>query len=217
MATDASTTALIQLRSITNGLVFLKDNSVRGVVQISAINFELRSSEEQEAIIQQFQGFLNAIDFPLQMLTQSRKFDIAAYLVGVEKASADLTNELLKVQAQEYIRFVRELSDLSNIMEKRFYVVLPVVVIAPPTEQKSGGMLGSLKGMFSKKKAGEPQAPTESPQQLELYAQQFQQRADLIISGLSGMGLKGKVLGQDELVALFNDLYNPRVPAEQQK
>ena len=205
MANEPSTADLIQIQELRDGVLVLKDGSLRAVVKVSAINFELRSSDEQHGILQQFGSFLNAIDFPVQMVAHSRRYDISAYLSSIQAASAELTNELLKIQAAEYMRFVGELSELANIMQKNFYVVLPLTVI-PTTE--STGLLGGFKDLFKKK------ASTHgyTAEQLAGYKTQLQQRADLVIGGLSGMGLKGAMLGQDELVALFNDVYNPVVP-----
>lgn len=210
MASKApSTTDLVQLKQITDGVIVLKDGSLRAIVEVSAINFELRSTEEQAAILQQFQAFVNSIDFPIEMLVHSRKFDITSYLAVVEQASSVLTNELLKVQAQEYMRFVKELSELANIMSKKFYVALPFQIVI---ESKKKGMLSGITGMFSKKKTAEQEV---TPEQLATYKVQLQQRADLVSSGLSGMGLKGHMMTQEELLALFTDLYNPTVPAAQ--
>lgn len=203
-----STTDAFQIKDIRDGVVVLKDGSMRGIVQIDAINFELRSSDEQAGILEQFQGFLNAIDFPLQVVIHSRKYNVQTYLAGIQEATDKLDNELLKLQGQEYIRFIGELSDLANIMSKRFYVVIAVQVT--PSAQ-TAGFLSGITGLFGKKKA----APTTTPEQeFDTYKIELQQRADLILGGLSGMGLKGKMLGQDDVVTLFTDLYNPTVPAK---
>ena len=209
MANEPSTTDLIQLKEIRDGVIFLKDGSLRGVVQVSAINFELRSSDEQAAILQQYASFLNSVDFPIQMIVQSRRFDISEYLAAVQAASDQLTNELLKVQAGEYIRFITELSSLSNIMAKNFYIAIPMMVTATA---ESKGFFAGLKDTFKKK----PTMQTGiSDEQIASFKNQLQQRADLIIGGLSGMGLKGHMLSQEELLKLFNDLYSPVVPVSQ--
>jgi type IV secretory pathway VirB4 component len=209
MANEPSTTDLIQLKEIVDGVIFLKDGSLRGVVQVSAINFELRSSDEQAAILQQYAAFLNSVDFPVQMIVHSRRFDISEYLATVQTASDQLTNDLLKVQATEYMRFISELSSLSNIMSKNFYIALPMSVVAA---SESKGFFAGLKDTFKKKPAAKTGIPAE---QIATYKNQLQQRADLIIGGLSGMGLRGHMLDQNELVKLFNDLYNPVVPVSQ--
>jgi type IV secretory pathway VirB4 component len=208
MANEPSTTELIQIQDLRDGVIILKDGSLRAVVKVTAINFELRSTDEQQGILQQFSSFLNSIDFPIQMIVHSRRYDITEYLASVQTASEALTNDLLKVQATEYIRFIAELADLANIMAKNFYISLPLTVVVA---SESKGILGGFKDMFKKA----PVAQGMSAEQLAGYRSQLQQRADLIIGGLSGMGLKGNMLGQEELVALFNDVYNPTVPATQ--
>lgn len=210
MANAPSTTDLIQLKELRDGVMILKDGTLRALVQVSAINFELRSSDEQTAILQQFQSFLNSIDFPIQIIVHSRKFDISAYLANIEAAGEQLTNELLKVQAQEYMRFVQELSELSNIMSKNFYVALPFQTVAA---QEKKGFLSGFTGMFKKKGPAQPTGPTDA--QIAAYKMQLQQRADLITGGLSGMGLKGHMMTQEELLQLFTALYNPVVPPRQ--
>lgn len=199
-----STTDLLRLRDIQDGIVVLKDGSLRAILEVSAVNFELRSSDEQAAILQQFQAFLNSVDFPVQMVVHSRKFDISAYLALVQEAAGQLTNDLLKLQADEYIRFIGELSELANVMSKKFYIALPFSVVAA-----SSGGGGFFKGLFSRK----PKQETNmSPEQIASYKSQLRQRADVVLGGLSGLGLKGRLLEQQDLIALFTDLYNPTVP-----
>jgi type IV secretory pathway VirB4 component len=201
-----STTELIPIIDIGSGVITLKDGTLRAIVRISAINFDLRSTDEQNAIIQQFQGFLNSLDFPFQIVVQSRRFDVSGYIALVQAAAEKQTNELLKVQAGEYARFVGELSELANIMSKQFYVVLPFTVQLPQ-EKKGGGLFASLLG---KKKTAATSAMT--PEQLAVAKTQMMQRADLIIGGLSGMGLRGSVLTDQEITTVLRDLYNPNLP-----
>lgn len=205
MANEPSTLDLIQIQEVRDGVIILKDGSLRGVIHITAINFELRSTDEQQAILEQFAGFLNSVDFPIQMVVHSRRYDIHEYVSTVQAATEQLTNELLKVQAQEYMRFVTELAELANIMMKSFYVVVPLVVT---TATESKGIVGSFKELFKKA----PPSSSLAPEQLALFKAQLTERANLITGGLSGMGLKGELLGQEQLIRLFNEVYNPVVP-----
>lgn len=209
MPKEPTTTQIVPLKDIKEHMVFLKDGSLRAVIEVSAINFELRSSDEQIALTQNFQGFLNSVDFRLQILVQSRKYDIEEYIGHVQEQTNALENDMLKVQSEEYIRFVRELSDLANIMRKRFLVVIPVEVFTAP---KASNMLKDLQGLFSKKKreAAKEEGPSED--ELRAWRVQLAQRADLVMAGLSGMGLKSRILEQQELMELFTQLYNPEVP-----
>ena len=141
--TGPSTQQLVSISEIRDNVVLLKDGSMRSVVEVSAINFELRSEDEQIAIVQNFQKFVNSVDFPLHICISSRRLYIDNYLKLAAEASSELDNELLRIQASEYMKFIKELSSLTNIMSKKFYVVVPYTggSIVPA---KKGGLLDSI-------------------------------------------------------------------------
>ncbi len=201
MATQ-STKQLVEVANIIDNIVLLKNGSLRAVIEVSAINFELRSEGEQIAILQNFQRFVNSIDFPLQIVINSRKLNIDEYVKLIDQSANELTNELLKIQATEYSKFVKELSDLSNIMSKKFYLVVPFYVFEAPSKS---GITQSIKSIFK------PSAIVKelTPEQLETYKGQLFQRTELIFDGLIGMGLKAKTLEKDDLMNLYYGLYNP--------
>lgn len=201
MATQ-STKQLVGVANIIDNIVLLKNGSLRSVIEVTAINFELRSEGEQIAILQNFQRFINSIDFPLQIVVNSRKLNIDEYLKLIETSSSELTNELLKIQATEYSKFIKELSDLSNIMSKKFYIVIPFYVFEAPSK---AGIAQSLKSIFKPSTV----AKELTPEQLETYKSQLLQRTELIFDGLVGMGLKTRTLEKDDLMNLFYGLYNP--------
>lgn len=197
-----STKQLVEVSNIIDNVVLLKNGSLRAVIEVSAINFELRSEGEQIAILQNFQRFVNSIDFPLQIVMHSRKLNIDEYLKLIDQFSNELTNELLKIQATEYSKFVGELSDLSNIMSKKFYIVVPFYVFEAPLKS---GITQSLKSIFKSSTI----VKELTPEQLETYKSQLLQRTELIFDGLIGLGLKAKTLEGDDLMNLFYGLYNP--------
>lgn len=201
MATQ-STKQLVEIANVIDDVVLLKNGSLRAVIEISAINFELRSEGEQIAILQNFQRFVNSIDFPLQIVVNSRKLNIDEYLKLIDQTLDTLTNELLKIQAAEYSKFIKDLSDLSNIMSKKFYIVVPFYVFESPSKS---GITQSLKSIFK------PSAVVKelTLEQLEAYRSQLLQRTELVFDGLIGMGLKAKTLEKDDLLNLFYGLYNP--------
>ncbi len=205
MATKSKSTTrqLVQIADIRDNIVLLNNGSLRAVLEVSAINFELRSEEEQNAILQNFQQFLNSIDFPLQIVTHSRRFDVDDYLQVVQETTGTLTNELLKIQAEEYISFIKELSSLANIMSKKFYIVIPFYLSEAPTAKN---LLDSVRGLFKSAASGPAKIPEE---QLQAYKNQILQRAELVFGGLVGIGVRARVLEQQELMELFYQLYNP--------
>ena len=174
------------------------------MIEVSSINFELRSEGEQIAILQNFQRFLNSTDFPLQIVVNSRKLDIEDYVKLIDKSSESLASELLKIQAAEYSKFIKELADLSNIMSKKFYIVVPFYVFEAPSK---AGVTASLKSIFKPSST----AKQLTPDQLETYRNQLLQRVELVFDGLVGLGLKTRLLEGAELMNLYYGLYNPGV------
>lgn len=204
---DKSTKQLVDIADIAENIVLLKNGSLRAIIGVSAINFELRSDGEQVAILQNFQRFLNSIDFPLQIVMNSRKLDIDEYIKLVDSAISSLSSELLKIQAAEYSKFIKELSELSNIMSKKFYIVIPFYIFETPSKT---GIINSIKSIFK------PSSVVKqlTPEQLEKYKTQLNQRVELVFDGLIGLGLKTRLLGKEELMNLYYGLYNPGVKME---
>ena len=197
-----STKQLVAVADIRDNVVFLKNGSLRAVIEVSATNFELKSEAEQVAILQNFQNFLNSIDFPLQIVINSRRLDIGDYLKRVDAATNALTNELLKIQAGEYAKFVKELAELANIMTKKFYIVVPFYVFETPSKT---GLFKSLTSIF-KPSAAVKQITDE---QFKTYQGQLLQRVELTLDSLIGVGVKAKVLERDDLIKIYYEIYNP--------
>ena len=206
MATQ-STKQLVDIADIIENIVILKNGSLRAVIEVSSINFELRSEGEQIAILQNFQRFLNSTDFPLQIVVNSRKLDIEDYVKLIDKSLESLTSELLKIQAAEYSKFIKELADLSNIMSKKFYIVVPFYVFEAPSK---AGITESIKSIFKPSTI----AKQLTPEQLSTYKNQLLQRVELVFDGLVGLGLKTRLLEGPELMNLYYGLYNPGIKTE---
>jgi len=205
-----STQQLVSIGGIRDNVVLLKDGSIRAIIEVSAINFELRSEDEQIAIIQNFQRFINSIDFPLQICLLSRRLYIDDYLKLATEASGQLDNELLRIQSSEYIKFIKELSSLTNIMSKKFYIVVPFYIFESPTKT---GLFQSFKSVVGSSGG----AQQLSDEKFAVYQNQLMQRAELVFGGLVGLGLRTRLLEKDELVKMFYDLYNPAIRTTEEK
>jgi len=198
-----TTKDFVQIADIRDTVLVLKDGSLRSIIEASSINFELKSADEQTAIIQGFQNFINSMDFPLQIVVNSRKLDIGPYLKSLDELIGGLKNELLKIQATEYTRFVKGLTELANIMAKKFYIVIPLSVIEAP--KSAGGFFSAFKSVVSPSKF----VKTLTEEELENYKTQIGQRIEVVIEGLSGLGIQTRTLARDELTNLFYSYYNP--------
>ena len=202
-STGPSTKDFVAISEIREQVVILKNGSLRTIVEVSSTNFELKSSDEQTAIIQAFQNFLNAVDFPLQIEVSSRRLNIQPYLKSLDEVIGNQPNELLKIQATEYARFVKGLTELANIMAKKFYVIVPYYVVEAAASKT--GLLNAVKGIFAPSSFVRALADEE----FTTYKTQLQQRADVVIEGIAGLGLEAKVLGKEQLLELFYQYYNP--------
>jgi hypothetical protein len=171
-------------------------------LNVSAINYDLKSTQEQEAIIDQYKNFLNSLDFPIQILINSRKINIERYLDFIERKEKDQPSELLRFQISEYKNFIQHLVSVSNIMDKNFYIIIPFSSI----ENREKGFLGSIGSFLNPRKS-----IVEKRELFETCRNQLFQRMDHIMAGLSGIGLKMVPLKTKELIELLYNSYNSNV------
>ena len=186
----------------------MKDGSLRGVILGSAINFDLMSQGEQEAVESAYQGFLNSLHFPVQIVIKSQRIDISGYLDKLDALRAEQPNELLGALMDDYIANIRSLVDEVNIMDKQFYVVVPYFPLI--AEQKTTSLIDNLKAAFQP-----TPIITVSEEDFHKYKQELSQRMALAANGMSQMGLRAISLGTQELVDLYYSWYNPDVAANQ--
>ena len=137
----------LEFKQIRNGVVILKNKALRGILMVSSVNFDLKSEEEQKAVIYQFQSFLNSLDFSCQIIVQSRALNITGYFETLKELAEKEENELLKIQIIEYRKFIKSLLKEGAIMRKQFFVIVPFTL-----SEMAGAGGGMLKGFFKKNK-----------------------------------------------------------------
>jgi hypothetical protein len=192
------TQEFVPVKEIRNGIIILKDGGYRGVLICSAINFGLKSADEQHAITVGFQNFLNTLDFSIQIVINSRKMDLRPYLELLNEKAPEQKTELMRIQLREYIEFIRTFAEQTNIMTKSFYVV---VSYAPHVSASSA--VGFLRrDSMASKNAADSVSFEEDRAQLE-------QRLSLVVAGLSGTGVRAVPLGTEETIELLYRSFNP--------
>ena len=197
-----ATQQFVDVAEVKEDVIVLKNGSLRAVLAVSAINFDLKSTDEQTAIVSQYQNFLNSLDFPIQILVSSRKLNINHYIEFIEKKEKEQENELLKMQVAEYKNFIRQLVSISDIMDKNFYIIVPFA----PIENMKKSSFANILDVFNPK--GAILAKREN---FETYKNQLFQRLDHISSSLSGIGLRLTPLKTQELIELLYNAYNPNL------
>ena len=133
----------LPVAGIEEGVVILKDGSLAVVLKVLPINFDLKNEMEQNSIIAKYQGFLNSLDFPIQIVIKSQRLDLEPYLISMERQTKNLDNDLLQLHAQDYINFMRSLVSVANIMSKKYYIVLTYKNAS--VQGASGGVLSLFK------------------------------------------------------------------------
>lgn len=190
----------LEIAEIKDGLVIMKNGSMKAILMVSSINFALKSIDEQDAIIYHYQSFLNSLDFSVQIVINSRQLNLDNYLQVLKDQEKKQMNELLRMQTSSYIEYIQGLVKMANIVSKTFYIVVPFSV-----SESKGGALSVLKGSGSSAKLMSSRATFEK------YKDQLFQRVDHVIENLSGTGLRMTMLSTQELIELYYNLYNPEI------
>jgi hypothetical protein len=203
MTVAKTTQEFVPIKEVRDGIIIMKDGSMKAVVLSSSLNFALKSGDEQEAIIYQFQNFLNSLDFSIQISVQSRELDIRPYLSTLEKRYTDELNDLLKIQIKEYVGFVKNFTESQNIMSKTFFVVVsfnPTIMFG---SKKNDGLSKFIPN------ANKKEHRTEKADNFEENRTQLEQRVSVVQQGLTRCGIRSVSLGTEETVELFYKLFNP--------
>jgi hypothetical protein len=209
-----STQNTLQIAEIRDGIVIMNDGSYRSVVMVKSVNFDLMSGEEQEAIEYSYQGFLNSLYFPIQIFVRSQKIDLQPYIQKLDKIRTEHDNMLLALLMEDYIGYIQDLSQQTNIMDKKFYVVIPFFPLAEsqkPLDQSKNFFTG-LATLFNNKE----QHVTINEAELEQAKTELRNRVQSVLSGLLQASIQGLPLDTQELIELYYDTYNPDTATRQQ-
>lgn len=198
-----STQLFLDIAEIKDNVVVLKNGGLRAVLQTTSINFNLKSEEEQNSIIYGYQNFLNSLDFPIQIVVQSRKLDVDKYIETVREIGEGHTNVLLKEQTNEYCDYILKLVEYADIMEKKFYVVVPY---DPYRSRKQSTF---AKFMSSISSADSVDAIKRRHKEFEALNKALTERVNAVIAGLESCNLRVAQLSTSQLIELFYQIYNP--------
>lgn len=199
----ASTQDHLDILDIRDNVVVLKNGNAASVLQTNAVNFDLLSESEQDALIFAYASLLNSLTFPIQIVIRSKRMDISSYIEKLDDAREAQTNTRLQKQIVRYAEFVKDLIAKNNVLDKRFYIVIPY------SELKVGSIAPG-QFLFGKKRIN-----FDHQALLEKAKTALAPKEEQLIKSLSRLGIKAKVLATQELVELFYDIYNPSTSAEQ--
>lgn len=196
MTKGSSTQHYLNIADIRDDTLILKNGEFRQILEVTALNFALKSEQEQATIVYQYQAFLNSLQFPIQILVQSRQLDLSRYLSGLDERARQTSSPLLQAQIADYTEFVSRLVVLGNIMEKHFYVVIPVT-------------LATVRGRNIIAQFLKREVVAISDEQLAKAKTTLSERVSLIQAGLGGIGLAIRRLTNEEILKLLYLSFNP--------
>ena len=199
----ASTQVHLKIAEIRDDTIVLKNGGLRAALKVNSINFNLKSDDEQNAIIYSYQNFLNSLEFPIQVLVRSKRLDIDNYLDTLADLGEKQTNDLLQRQTYEYMDYIQRLVEYADIMEKSFYVIVPF----DPFRAKKPTLIQRFFQSLSPK-----DTPIESGRRSSEFVQlkkNLNQRITVVKAGLQGVGLQVDLLDTKDLIELFYETYNP--------
>jgi type IV secretory pathway VirB4 component len=196
-----ATQDFVAIKDIKDGVVILKSGQMCSVLLASSINFALKSGDEQQAILQQFQSFINTLDFSLQIYVQSRRLNIEPYLALLATRESAQDNDLMRIQLREYMGFIRTFTNEVDVMSKSFFVIVPYT--PAPINITRG-----ITSLFT------PGQQKNIPAELQFEEQriQLEQRVAVVEQGLSRIGVRTIPLKSEDLVELYYHIYNPTDP-----
>lgn len=206
-----STQNALHVAEIRDGIVIMDDGSYRAVVMCKSINFDLMSPQEREAVEFSYQGFLNSLYFPIQIFIRSSRVDLGPYIQKLDKIRSEHDNMLLALLMEDYVVFMDQLSQQTNIMDKKFYIIIPYLpmIDMQKTVQASKGFIEAIVGKTE-------EHVTINEADLEQAKTELKNRVQAVMQGLQQAGIQSLPLDTQELIELFYDAYNPDTAARQQ-
>lgn len=211
LTSDATTQRYLPFSQIRENVIILKDDSWRMVLECSTINFLLKSEEEQNAIILSFQRFLNALNFPIQIIVRSKKLDIDWYIANLEELSKKQENPLLKEQTEEYINFLNRLVEVAQIMKKEFYIVVPFDY-EDGKSVRDNTIIWLFKNFWlainNSNNLMKIKMQIRNHQKIKKW---LQNRVNIIKTSLESIWIRARELEKWELVKFLTDYYNPNL------
>lgn len=201
--TYASTQEHLDIETIKDGIIVLKNGGAAVVLKTTSVNFDLLSIREQDAAISAFSGLLNSLSFPIQVIVRSKKMDITAYIENVKKIEVEQTDSKIKEQTRKYIRFVQELVTKNEALDKNFFVIIPYNTVAVIPGGSPFSWAFDLLGFNTKKKGH-----IDISYVLKIAKVQLEPKTEHLIKEFTRMNIKAKQMTTEELVELFYDIYN---------
>ncbi len=208
-----STQNYLEFANFKDKVIIMKDASFRAVIRCKSINFDLMSEKEREGIEFSYQGFLNSLYFPIQIVVRSNKVDIGPYLERLSKIRVNQNNMLLNVLMDDYIRYIDFLAQEANIMDKDFYIIIPYLNTIDDLNSIKNAPKTFFSGLVNNN--NQQKVVKINKNKFNKAKEELENRSNAVINGLSQVGVRAERLNTEQLSQLFYKFYNPIVSNQQ--
>lgn len=204
---STTTQQFLDIFDITNNVLILKNGTTAILLTVDAMNFGLLAEEEQDAIMYAYAGLLNSLNYPIQIVIQSKTKDVTTYLRKLSDQEEKTSNPIIKKRIAEYRIFVANLIHERNVLDKRFYVSIPASALEMGFMSAQTFVPG--KGDFNI-------TDVERSVLLEKATNLLEPKRDHLISQFARIGLYSRQLDTQEIIQLFYTNYNPETTEGQE-
>lgn len=198
--TSATTQKFLEIFDIRNNLIILKNGFVSVVLAVNAINFGLLAEEEQDAVMYAYAGLLNSLNFPIQIVINSQTKDVTRYLSVLKQQEEITPSQTLRHRIRGYRDFVANLIQERNVLDKKFYVVVPASGLELGFTTAKGFLPGQAVADFT---------TIEKSVIVERAKTVLDPRRDHLMNQFARIGLYARELETQEIIRLFYVRYNP--------
>lgn len=192
-----STQQHLDIEDIRDNMVVLKNGKISTVIETTSLNFDLLDSVEKDAKIYSFASFLNSIRFPIQIVIRTQRTDIARYLKLLENYKRQVVSQPIQQQVSIYQEFIKNLTESTQILDKRFFTVIPSV------------QLRVIQTSWTKQLFGKENKIINISEIVKKANEELRPKTDHIIKQYGNMGIAAKQLTNDELIKLYYSVYEP--------
>jgi hypothetical protein len=211
-----STQNTLHISEIRDGLVIMNDGTFRAVIMCKAINFDLMSPQEREAVEFAYQGFLNSLYFPIQIFVRSQKVDLGPYLDKLDRIRSQQESMLLALLMEDYVAFLADIAGQTNIMDKKFYMVIGYPDANADIRRTLRTSTGFFTGLADLVGGSKTPHVVIDENTLQNAKTELKNRVQAAMQGLLQCGVQSVPLDTQELIELYYEAYNPDTAVRQQ-
>lgn len=204
---DEKLKEFVEVKKIENDAIYLRNGTLRAVLEVTPINFSILGNDEKKAVISAYRDFLNSLSFPIQIVMRTTNLNLDEYLFELKQKVWKLNNRELEQQFDSFKEFIQQFIQKNNVRNRLFYIVVPYSPYSYTDMGKE--MLTLLQNMFSKQKRKSGLALNK-----EIALDQLNVRVQLCKDKLKRCQLTTRRLNSNELQGLLASFFDSCIESD---